>query len=149
VVNGRPVIGLGLLTERVLGLPRNPTDAQIRLMLPVAGVSGFLNNTPVVAMFMPVIADWCKKTGISLTGGLRARRGVQPHQRLRGPRCPQRGRAVPDVEHAQAQRVAVERDRAPEVRRLKSHATHPGARRQTRAVHGFLPPGLRMRDGRS
>jgi len=59
--------GMGLLTERVLGLPRNTTDAQIRLMLPVAGVSGFLNNTPVVAMFMPVIADWCKKTGISPT----------------------------------------------------------------------------------
>jgi len=34
-------------------------------MAPVAAVSAFLNNTPVVAMFIPVINDWCKKTGIS------------------------------------------------------------------------------------
>jgi hypothetical protein len=80
---------------------------------------------------------------------LRARHGVQPHQQRRGPRRPKRGRAVPDVDHAQAQRVAVERDRAPEVRHLKPHATNPGARRQTRVVRGFLPPGLRVRDARS
>jgi di/tricarboxylate transporter len=31
----------------------------------VAGLSAFLNNTPIVAMFMPVVDDLCKKTGIS------------------------------------------------------------------------------------
>jgi di/tricarboxylate transporter len=56
---------MGLLTDRLLGLPRSAVDAQLRLMLPVAFVSGFLNNTPVVAMFMPVVNDWCKKTGLS------------------------------------------------------------------------------------
>jgi di/tricarboxylate transporter len=40
-------------------------DAQVRLMLPVVGVSAFLNNTPVVAMFIPVVNDWCKKSGLS------------------------------------------------------------------------------------
>jgi len=53
------------LTDRLLGLPRSVRDGQLRLMLPVAAISAFLNNTPVVAMFMPVVSDWCKKTGIS------------------------------------------------------------------------------------
>jgi di/tricarboxylate transporter len=34
-------------------------------MPPVAAASAFMNNTPIVAMFMPVVTDWCKKTGIS------------------------------------------------------------------------------------
>lgn len=57
--------GLQLVTDRLLGVPRNVVDGQVRLMLPVAGVSAFLNNTPVVAMFIPVVNDWCKKTGLS------------------------------------------------------------------------------------
>jgi len=57
--------GLQLLTERLLGMPRGTADAQARLVLPVLGVSAFLNNTPVVAMFIPVVNTWCKKTGIS------------------------------------------------------------------------------------
>ncbi len=57
--------GLQIVTERLLGLPRHTTSAQARLMLPVLGVSAFLNNTPVVAMFIPVVNTWCKKTGIS------------------------------------------------------------------------------------
>jgi di/tricarboxylate transporter len=57
--------GLQLLTDRLLGVPRSTFDGQVRLMLPVTAVSAFLNNTPVVAMFIPVVNDWCKKTGIS------------------------------------------------------------------------------------
>jgi di/tricarboxylate transporter len=57
--------GMTLLTQRVLGRPRSMTAAQIRLSVPVIGFSAFLNNTPVVAMFIPVVDDWCKKTGIS------------------------------------------------------------------------------------
>lgn len=34
-------------------------------MLPVAGLSAFLNNTPVVAMFIPVILDWSRKLQMS------------------------------------------------------------------------------------
>jgi di/tricarboxylate transporter len=56
---------IGLATERVLGHPRTNVDAQIRLMVPVAAVSAFLNNTPVVAMFIPVVNDWCKKANLS------------------------------------------------------------------------------------
>jgi di/tricarboxylate transporter len=54
-----------LLTERLLGAPRSVAGAQARLMLPVALVSAFLNNTPVVAIFMPVVTDWCRKRNIS------------------------------------------------------------------------------------
>ena len=57
--------GIGLITQRLIGLPRTTAAAQLRLMLPVTAVSALLNNTPVVAMFMPVVDDLCKKTGIS------------------------------------------------------------------------------------
>ncbi len=56
---------MNLVIDRWLGRPRNVLSAQARLMFPVAGLSAFMNNTPVVAMFMPVVSDWCKKTGLS------------------------------------------------------------------------------------
>jgi di/tricarboxylate transporter len=56
---------LALITERVLGRPKSIVDAQVRMTLPVAVSSAFLNNTTIVAMFMPVINDWCKRIGIS------------------------------------------------------------------------------------
>ncbi len=34
-------------------------------MLPVAAMSAFINNTPVVAMFMPVVNDWSRRAGIA------------------------------------------------------------------------------------
>ena len=57
--------GMSIITDRLLGRPSSTFDAQVRLILPVAGISAFLNNTPVVAVFIPVISDWCKKTGLS------------------------------------------------------------------------------------
>lgn len=57
--------GMSLLTSPLLGRPRSTLDAQMRLMLPVTVMSAFLNNTPIVAMFMPVVNEWCKKSGIS------------------------------------------------------------------------------------
>lgn len=56
---------MALVTERLLGRPRSTVDAQIRMMGPVAAFSAFLNNTPVVAMFIPVVNDWCKRAGLS------------------------------------------------------------------------------------
>jgi di/tricarboxylate transporter len=56
---------ISMLTERMLGRPRSVTDAQVRLMLPVMSLSAVLNNTPVVAMFIPVVNDWCKKANLS------------------------------------------------------------------------------------
>jgi di/tricarboxylate transporter len=57
--------GMAWLVQRALGHPRGVTSAQLRLMLPTAGISAFLNNTPVVVMFMPVVQDWCKRIGIA------------------------------------------------------------------------------------
>jgi di/tricarboxylate transporter len=54
-----------LVTERVLGRPKSDTDAQVRLIVPVAGISAFINNTPVVAMFMPVVHDWSRRAGVA------------------------------------------------------------------------------------
>ena len=56
---------LRMLTERLLGRPSSDRDALLRLMPPVAVSSAFLNNTPVVAMFIPVVNDWCKRTGLA------------------------------------------------------------------------------------
>jgi di/tricarboxylate transporter len=56
---------LRLLTERLFGRPVSTRNAQVRLMVPVVGISAFLNNTPVVAMFIPVVREWCRRTNLS------------------------------------------------------------------------------------
>jgi di/tricarboxylate transporter len=56
---------LAILTDRLLGRPRSIVAAQIRLMLPVMGASALINNTPVVAMFVPLVRDWCRRTGLN------------------------------------------------------------------------------------
>ncbi len=53
---------LPMITEPLLGRPRRLITAQVRLLLPVAGLSAFLNNTPVVAMFLPVVHDLAKRS---------------------------------------------------------------------------------------
>ncbi len=59
--------GLDTVAHRVLGRPPSVLGAQARLMLPVTALSAFLNNTPVVAMMMPIVSDWAKKNGISVS----------------------------------------------------------------------------------
>jgi di/tricarboxylate transporter len=53
--------GVAFVAQRLLGLPTRPVVAQLRMMLPTAVLSSFMNNTPLVAMLVPVIADWAKK----------------------------------------------------------------------------------------
>ena len=48
-----------------LGTPKTYHKAVIRLMLPVAALSSFLNNTAVVALFTGVVRLWAKKLGIA------------------------------------------------------------------------------------
>lgn len=57
--------GLVLISQYLLGLPKGLTASLIRLIFPVLGMSAFLNNTPVVAMFVPVVGDWARKLRIS------------------------------------------------------------------------------------
>lgn len=56
---------MAMVTRPLLGRPKSLPMAQARLMLPVAALSAFLNNTPIVAMLMPIVTDWCRRTGIS------------------------------------------------------------------------------------
>jgi di/tricarboxylate transporter len=56
---------LHLVTERLFGRPKSILAAQLRMMLPVAGLSAFMNNTPLVAMLLPVVAEWSKKLRLS------------------------------------------------------------------------------------
>ncbi|QDU48187.1 SLC13 family permease [Gimesia panareensis] len=59
--------GFSFAGQQMLGRPKSLTDAQARVMVPSAVLSAFLNNTPVVAMMMPVISDWAKKMRISIS----------------------------------------------------------------------------------
>ncbi len=56
---------LARLAQSSLGRPRGDLGAQLRLMLPVIGGSAFLNNTPVVAMLIPVVVDWTRSIKVS------------------------------------------------------------------------------------
>ncbi|MEL6402605.1 MAG: SLC13 family permease [Cyanobacteria bacterium J06626_4] len=66
VVTGLQQTGaLEWVSQQVLGLPKRRFTTYVRLTVPVMLLSGFLNNTPVVAMFIPVVSDWCRKLRIS------------------------------------------------------------------------------------
>ncbi|PWG64302.1 SLC13 family permease [Sediminicurvatus halobius] len=52
---------VGLVTDPLLGRPRRLFTAQLRLLGPVAGLSAFLNNTPIVAVFLPVVNDLARR----------------------------------------------------------------------------------------
>jgi di/tricarboxylate transporter len=56
---------ISLLSERIIGLPGSLTVAQLRILGPVAVVSAFLYNTPLVAMMIPAIRDVTRRTGLS------------------------------------------------------------------------------------
>lgn len=56
---------LDAVTQRLLGAPMNATMAQLRLMVPVAAMSAFVANTPLVAMLLPGVRDWARARGIA------------------------------------------------------------------------------------
>ncbi|WP_419308088.1 SLC13 family permease [Chromohalobacter israelensis] len=49
------------LAHRLLGQPRRLRQAQLRVLLPASGLSAFMNNTTVVAMFIPAIQEWAAR----------------------------------------------------------------------------------------
>ncbi len=55
---------LSSITAWGLGRPKTTAGAQTRIMLPVAGASAVMNNTPIVAMFLPVLKDWAARNNI-------------------------------------------------------------------------------------
>jgi di/tricarboxylate transporter len=53
-----------LLSDKVIGRPKTMLAAQLKILPPIAVGSAFLNNTPLVAMMIPVIRDLCRSTGL-------------------------------------------------------------------------------------
>ena len=53
--------GVEMIVSTVLGQPRHFRRALVRLMLPVMALSGFLNNTPVVATMIPAVSTWARR----------------------------------------------------------------------------------------
>lgn len=53
-----------LIVNKIIGRSKNIRRAQVRIMAPVMVISAFLNNTPVVASFIPALEDWARKNRI-------------------------------------------------------------------------------------
>ena len=58
---------IAAVSNTLLGKVRSVTGAQARMMFPVIAVSAFLNNTPVVAILVPVVQDWCRRQRMSVS----------------------------------------------------------------------------------
>ncbi len=53
------------VAQHLLGKPRSQANAQLKVMTPIAVMSAFLNNTPIVAMMIPAVNEWARKHQIS------------------------------------------------------------------------------------
>lgn len=57
--------------QRITGTLFRPAASErialLRLCLPVAAISAFLNNTPIVAVLIPVVTDWAKRSRIPVS----------------------------------------------------------------------------------
>eukprot|EP00210_Caulerpa_lentillifera_P002468 g2366.t1 len=55
---------LDAIFDVILGNPGGLGIAMIRMMLPVTILSAFMNNTPVVAIMIPIVKTWCQKADL-------------------------------------------------------------------------------------
>jgi len=51
--------------QSLLGRSKGALVSTARLMAPVSVLSAFTNNTPLVAMLIPAVSDWCRRQSIS------------------------------------------------------------------------------------
>ena len=59
---------LSAVVKKLLpGKGASVTKAQMRILPIVSGFSAFLNNTPVVVIFAPILKNWSKKVGLPCT----------------------------------------------------------------------------------
>lgn len=55
---------ISLLSQRMIGHPKTETSANLRVLPPIAIGSAFINNTPMVAMMIPVVRDLRRQSGL-------------------------------------------------------------------------------------
>ncbi|MDT8447661.1 MAG: SLC13 family permease [bacterium] len=53
--------GMLWLSRHLLGSPASEWRGRLRMITPVIGLSAFMNNTPVVALMIPAVQNWCKR----------------------------------------------------------------------------------------
>lgn len=53
--------GVDWIGRSLFGRPKTIPTGQLRMMVPIASLSAFLNNTPLVAMMIPAVSDWAKR----------------------------------------------------------------------------------------
>ena len=58
---------INLIVRHLLGRPKSLSAALLRIVLPVATASAFLNNTPVVAALLPAVDEWAKQNRLSVS----------------------------------------------------------------------------------
>ena len=58
---------INLIVRHLLGRPKSLSAALLRIVLPVATTSAFLNNTPVVATLLPAVDEWAKQNRLSVS----------------------------------------------------------------------------------
>ncbi|MCF6093258.1 SLC13 family permease [Microaerobacter geothermalis] len=56
---------LNQIVQKILGNGTRPRLVLLRMMVPVTGMSAFMNNTPIVVMLMSYIRKWCSEHQIS------------------------------------------------------------------------------------
>jgi len=56
---------LAYVGQQILGGARTDRGALARLSGVIISSSAFLNNTPIVAMFMPIVVDWCRRNNVA------------------------------------------------------------------------------------
>ncbi len=56
--------GIEVIGHKLLGKPKTLAKAQFRMMIPVAAMSAFMNTTPIVAMYLPMVNNWAQRLKI-------------------------------------------------------------------------------------
>ena len=58
---------LNTMGQKLLGEQGGLSRKLARFLPPVSAISAFFNNTPIVAMLIPVVRFWCKKNEVSVS----------------------------------------------------------------------------------
>ena len=58
---------ISIIADKLIGLPETLNIANVKILTPVATASAFLNNTPLVAMMIPVVKDISQSARLAVT----------------------------------------------------------------------------------